>query len=259
MSLVLGAVAVAGALNLVVADPGSAQEDPGADDVLVADGARIFGANCAICHGEQARGISPADQADGYGPNLQGLGPAAFDFVIRTGRMPLREPTQDVRHGPQILSDAEREAVVAWSSTLPGGGVDIPEVGDWESADLAEGLESFTSNCAACHGPTAAGIAVGQKDVSSNLDQATPLEIAEAVRTGPGVMPRFGEDAVPEEELSALMRWVIDLRDRASPGGASIGRSGPVSEGLIAWVLGIGSLAVVMYLLGEKGSDDEHA
>lgn len=259
---VLAFVAVAGGLNLAVAGSGLAQEgaEDGADGGLVAEGARLYGAECATCHGEQGRGISREVQPDAYGPPLQGLGPAAFDFMIRTGRMPLREPDDPVRHREQQVTDEEREAIVAWSRTLPGGGAEIPEIGDWEAADLSEGLSLFTSNCAACHGPTAAGIAVGQRDVSSNLDEATPLEIAEAIRTGPGVMPLFGEDVMSEEQLASVVRWVVELRDRDSPGGLSVGRSGPVSEGFIAWVVGIGLLAVVMYLLGEKaGSDDEHS
>jgi ubiquinol-cytochrome c reductase cytochrome c subunit len=73
-------------------------------------------------------------------------------------------------------------------------------------------------------------------------------------------MPLFGDDVMSEEQLASVVRWVVELRDRDSPGGLSVGRSGPVSEGLIAWVVGIGLLAIVMYLLGEKaGSDDEHA
>ncbi len=110
----------------------------------------------------------------------------------------------------------------------------------------------FTSNCAACHGPTAAGIAVGQQDVSSNLAGIPPLQIAEAIRSGPGVMPVFGEEVLPQEELDAVVHWVVTLPDRSSPGGVALGRSGPVSEGLIAWVIGMGVLGVAVYLLGER-------
>lgn len=259
-SAVLAFLALAGALNLVVAGPTLAQEDEqDAQGELVQRGADLFGARCAICHGEEGRGVSPEAQPNSWGPNLQGLGPAAFDFVIRTGRMPLEDPSDPIVHQEQKLSDSEREAIVAYARTLPGGGPDVPEIGDWEDAELAQGLELFTSNCAACHGPTAAGIAVGQNDVSSNLDVATPIEIAEAIRTGPGVMPLFGEDLIDDEELESIVRWVVDLRDRDSPGGATFGRSGPVTEGLVAWVVGIGLLAVVMYLLGEKAGNDEHA
>lgn len=242
-------------MNLAFGARGAAAQD--GDTELVARGAEIYGAQCATCHGDQGRGISPETNPSNYGPPLQGLGPAAFDFMIRTGRMPLEDPRDDVRHRPQILSDEQRRAVVAWSRTLPGNGPDIPSIGAWQEADLARGLELFTTNCAACHGPTAAGIAVGQTDVSSNLDQATPLEIAEAIRVGPGVMPLFGEDVVDAEDLEAITRWVVHLRDRGAPGGLSVGRSGPVSEGAVAWVLGMGLLGIVMYLLGERSHDEE--
>lgn len=253
--LTLAAIATAIGLNVGFGSGGAAAQEDDRD--LIARGAEIYGARCATCHGDLGRGVSPETNPSNFGPPLQGLGPAAFDFMIRTGRMPLDDPRDPVRHGPQILTDQQRRAVVAWSRTLPGGGPEIPDIGDWQDASLSRGLELFTTNCAACHGPTAAGIAVGQEDVSSNLAQATPLEIAEAVRVGPGVMPLFSEDALDHEDLEAVTRWVVHLRERAAPGGLSVGRSGPVSEGAVAWVVGMGLLGVVMYLLGERSHDEE--
>ena len=98
-------------------------------------------------------------------------------------------------------------------------------------------MTNCATNCAACHGPTAAGIAVGQNDVSSNLEGVPPLEVAEAIRSGPGVMPVFSDDVLPEEDLKAVTNWVISLREREAPGGLSVGRSGPVSEGFVAWLV----------------------
>lgn len=253
--LVIGIVAVAGSLNLLASGRAGAQNASGTptEQSAVMRGQEVFAARCTNCHGEGARGTED-------GPSLIGVGAASVDFMMRTGRMPLQDPKARLEHGPQLVTDAEREALIAWVTSLaPDEGAPIPNVDGYEDADLARGLALFTTNCAACHGPTAAGIAVGQDDVSSALDIASPLEIAEAVRSGPGVMPVFGEEAIDQEELEALTAWVVDLRDRAAPGGVSIGRSGPVSEGLIAWVLGIGLLMIVMYLLGEKAGDDDDA
>lgn len=259
----VAAVLAAAAVVNAVFDADAAAQEAGsepepADQDLIARGEDLFGARCALCHGEAGRGVSQDVAPDAYGPSLVGVGPASVDFMIRTGRMPLEDPDARLRHGPQQVTDEERRALVAYVSSLaPGEGPEIPEIDGWEDADLSRGLELFTSNCAACHGPTAAGIAVGQDDVSSTLDVATPLEIAQAIRTGPGVMPVFGEEAMPQEELEAVVAWVMDLRQRAAPGGAQIGRSGPVTEGLVAWVVGLGLLTIVMYLLGEKASGDE--
>lgn len=233
----------------VTAAVATTQPDP--DPALVRAGQDVYGARCALCHGEGGLG-------QGEVPGIVGVGAAAIDFVIRTGRMPIEQIDEPIRHGPQILSDGDREALIAYIPTLGDErGPEIPDVSGWEEGDLARGLELFTSNCAACHGPTAAGIAVGQRDVSSNLDVATPLEIAEAIRIGPGVMPVFGEDQLDEEDLDAIIAWVVDLRAREAPGGAQIGRSGPVSEGFVAWIVGMGLLTVVMYLLGERSKDGD--
>lgn len=223
---------------------------------MLARGQELFGARCALCHGENGRGIE--DDGPAAGPSLIGVGPASVDFMIRTGRMPLDSANERLAHREPRFSDQEREALVAFVASLaPGEGPEIPDVEGFEETSLSEGRELFTTHCAACHGPTAAGIAVGQKDVSSTLDIATPLEVAEAIRTGPGVMPVFGEDALSEHEVDSIVNWVVHLRERDAPGGLQIGRSGPVSEGLIAWVVGLGLLTVVMYLLGERATGDD--
>lgn len=246
-------VVLAGSLNLAVAiaqDPG----EPPLDPQLVEVGDELFQTNCAMCHGSNGTGLDQEGPAGG--PSLVGVGPASVDFMIRTGRMPMENQHDRLRRGPAHFDETERAALVAYVASLaPGEGPEIPDVSDLESADLARGFEDFTTNCAACHGPTAAGVAVGQRDVSSNLAVATPLEIAEAIRTGPGVMPVFSEDVLPQEDLEAVTAWVVELRDRQTPGGISVGRSGPVSEGFIAWLVGLGLLGIVMYLLGEKSGD----
>jgi ubiquinol-cytochrome c reductase cytochrome c subunit len=266
--MLLSLTAVLGAavgLNLLFGPGGATAQEEGlgaqwaADDELVDRGAGLFGTHCALCHGESGRGLQqPGAQA---GPSLIGVGAASVDFMIRTGRMPMTDAQDRLRRGPQRFSDEDRRALVAFVESLaPGEGPDIPDVDGWEEhGDLALGLELFTRNCAACHGPTAQGIAVGRRDVSSTLDVAAPIEIAQAVRSGPGVMPRFLDDTMDEEELLAVTAWVMELRDREAPGGWSFGRSGPVAEGFLAIVVGLGLLGVVMYLLGERHREEEEA
>ncbi len=251
--IVLLLAVLAGSLNLAVAiaqDPG----EPPLDPQLVEAGDDLFQTNCAMCHGSNGTGLD--EEGPAGGPSLVGVGPASVDFMIRTGRMPMENQNDRLRRGPAEFDDAERAALVAYVASLaPGEGPEIPDIEGWEDADRSLGLELFTTNCAACHGPTAAGVAVGQRDISSELDEGTPIEIAEAIRTGPGVMPVFSDDTMPEEELEAVTAWVMELRDRESPGGISVGRSGPVSEGFIAWLVGMGLLGIVMYLLGDKARD----
>jgi ubiquinol-cytochrome c reductase cytochrome c subunit len=253
---------VAVGLNLLwgSADAGAQEQGLGAqlaqDEALVDRGSGLFGTHCALCHGEQGRGL-PIDGPRG-GPSLEGVGPASVDFMLRTGRMPMSNAQDRLERHPQRFSEEDRHALIAYVESLdPDSGPEIPDIDGWEDADLSHGLELFTQNCAACHGPTAQGIAVGQQDVSSTLDVAEPIEIAEAIRSGPGVMPRFLEDTMSEEDVRAVTAWVMDLREREAPGGWSFGRSGTVTEGFLAVLVGLGLLSVIMYLLGDRSRDEE--
>lgn len=281
LGLALVAISLAGAFNLAVMAGADAQdtEAPDLDPQLVAQGEEIYGQACIMCHGAEGRGqVEQAGSESGYGPSLIGVGTASVDFMVRTGRMPAEASADPLMKRPPRYGGTERAALSAYVTRLTldaiedqdrrraqaedAGesfgetpitlGPDIPVVEGYDEADLSVGQELFTSNCAACHGPTAAGIAVGRDDVSSNLAGTEPIVIAEAIRVGPGVMPVFGEDTIPQEDLLAIVRWTRDVTNRESPGGVAVGRGGPVSEGLIAWVVGIGLLGAVIYLLGER-------
>jgi quinohemoprotein ethanol dehydrogenase len=73
------------------------------DAALATKGATIYGANCAVCHGWDAK-------AGGYGPDLRGSAvpqsPEAFDGVVRDGAL---MASGMPRFGE--LSDADRAAV----------------------------------------------------------------------------------------------------------------------------------------------------
>jgi ubiquinol-cytochrome c reductase cytochrome c subunit len=263
---VLIALALAGLMNLVVNANASAQDEQ-ADPQLVQQGNTLYQENCARCHGGTGLGVVSDEAA--AGPPLINVGAASVDFMIASGRMPAESQYDSLIRREPVFNDTERQALVAYVTQLeipdnltveeaealgipdePGPG--IPDISDWEDGDLAEGRALFTANCAACHGPTAAGIAVGQNDVSSNLAGVPPLQVAEAIRSGPGVMPVFSDEVLTDEELDATVAWVMNLPERESPGGINVGRSGPVTEGLLAWVIGMGLLGVAVYVLGER-------
>ncbi len=246
------------ALNLAFgADARATEADSsGQPGDAIARGQDLYSQQCSLCHGELLRGVE--EDGEVLGPPILDVGPAGMDFVIRTGRMPLDDPGARVERGPQKMSDADREAIIAWTSTIMTGGPEIPEV-DPANGDLGHGRELFTNNCAACHGPTAAGIAVGERDIAPALTDATALEVAAAIRIGPGRMPVFGPDVYSQDDLDSVVAWVLDLRDREAPGGLRIGRSGPVFEGAVAWIVGLGLLLIVMYFLGGRtGDEDDH-
>jgi len=209
------------------------------------DGRQLFEASCSTCHGVDGEGTA-------NGPSLEEVGEASADFQLRTGRMPLTSGSdQAVRKDPAFDND-QIEALVDYVGTL-GEGPPIPEL-SLEGASLAAGQGLYIENCAACHGATGAGGAVGNEALAPGLSAATEVEIAEAIITGPGQMPQF---EFTEAQQNDLVNFVIYLRDEPRPGGADIGGIGPVPEGFVAWLVGLGSLVVICVFIGSHRKNDD--
>jgi ubiquinol-cytochrome c reductase cytochrome c subunit len=206
-------------------------------------GQELFEASCSTCHGVDGRGTA-------NGPSLEGVGEASADFQLRTGRMPLAHSGQAVRKDP-AFSDERIEALVEYVGSF-GDGPAIPEV-DLADASLVDGQALFIENCAACHGATGAGGAVGNEALAPSLTAASEVEIAEAMITGPGQMPPFD---FADAQVNDVVNFVVYLREEPRPGGADIGGIGPVPEGFVAWLVGLGSLLLISRLIGSKRSDE---
>lgn len=204
------------------------------------DGRDLFLEACASCHGTDGAGT-------GYGRSLENAGEAAADFQLRTGRMPLADVGGQTQRKPPAFDDAEIAALVEYVGTL-GSGPDIPSV-DPAAGDLVAGQELFVDNCAACHGATGNGGAAGVGALAPSLYAASPLDIAEAVITGPGEMPVFDFD---EHERDSIARYLGYLQTEEAPGGADIGGIGPVPEGFVGWSVGMLSLGLVCFLIGAR-------
>lgn len=164
--------------------------------------------------------------------------------------MPLANSGQAVSKDP-AFTDERIEALVEYVGSF-GDGPGIPEV-DLADANLAEGQALFIENCAACHGATGAGGAVGNEALAPSLWAASEVEIAEAMITGPGQMPQFD---FTDGQVNDIVNFVVYLRDEPRPGGADIGGIGPVPEGFVAWLVGLGSLLLISRLIGSRSSDD---
>lgn len=207
---------------------------------VVDEGRELFIESCASCHGPEGSGTA-------FGPPIQDAGEAAADFQLRTGRMPLMDPDDQTMRKEPAFNEAEIEALVEYVGSL-GVGPEIPTV-DVSEGDLSEGQRLFVNNCAACHGATANGGAAGVGALAPSLYEASPLDIAEAIVTGPGEMPVFDMD---DEERNSIIRFLHYLQSEEAPGGADIGGIGPVPEGFIAWAVGMLSLGLVCWLIGNK-------
>ena len=103
--------------------PATAQTQS-ADEDMVAKGKALFLVGCASCHGKNAEGVSTAKGGQ-YGPSLVGVGAAAVDFQVGTGRMPMAQPGTQALRKPPVYNEEEIEALAAYVASL-GPGPDVP-------------------------------------------------------------------------------------------------------------------------------------
>jgi len=247
-----------GAMHLQRVDASGAPASAGTwgqdDPDLVAQGQAIYRVQCSSCHGLDGKGLrSPA--GDIRGPSLENAGGAAAYYYLTTGRMPLANSEEIPRRKPPAYSDEQIDALIAYVASL-GDGPPVPDV-DVARGDLAEGGELFRANCAACHSATGAGGALSYGRAAPSLDQATPTQLGSAVRVGPGQMPRFGPEALTDEEVDSVARYVDYLHDADDRGGVALGRLGPIPEGFLVWIAGMGSLLLVCFAIGKRVDHEE--
>jgi ubiquinol-cytochrome c reductase cytochrome c subunit len=240
-SLVLisyGAILIANA----TAQSQSAADAATADAGAVSRGRALFVQACATCHGFNAGGVR------GMGPSLIGVGAQAADFYLSTGRMPLNNPRDPPVRNPPIFTHAQIGDLVAYVGSF--GGPAIPTV-DPGQGNVAHGLQEFALNCAGCHQIEAAGgIVTG--GIAPPLNQATAVQIVEALRTGPFLMPRFTTVELSRYDANSIARYVLQTRDPADRGGWGIGHIGPIPEGMVAWLIALVALVIVARLIGER-------
>lgn len=221
-------------------------------------GRELYLRDCAFCHGSSGGGTKDAPPLR-HGTN----GAALTDFMLRTGRMPIDHPDAPVRAGDPVYTDEEIAALVDYVvAAFDPPGPDIPAV-DPTAGKVSAGQPVYEQYCASCHAPTGiGGIMLTRREPATEgpaksvqipgLYGSEAVEIAEAVRTGPGAMPVFDEELVSVEELESLVRYTLYLQEPEDPGGFPIGHVGPVAEGAVGWVLGLGLLVVFIRWIGTK-------
>ncbi len=204
-------------------------------------GRTIWLRDCAVCHGADARG------GEG-GPDISRRGAAAVDFMVTTGRMPLPSPTAALQRRRSPYNAAQQRALIDYASTLVTGPA-IPRV-DIDRSNLSHGGAAYRQNCATCHQSAGSGGALAFGENAPDLSHALPTQVVEAMRIGPGTMPKFPRATISATQADQIAAYVQELRHPADPGGIDLGRLGPVPEGLIAWVFGLGALMLITRLLG---------
>jgi ubiquinol-cytochrome c reductase cytochrome c subunit len=214
----------------------------------VAAGRKLFLANCSTCHGMNAEGRNAA-------PSLVGVGAAAVDFQVGTGRMPLAQNGPQAPKAPVRLSDEEISDLAAYVASL-GAGPAIPDAAavDPSTGDPSRGSLIFRTNCAMCHGAAGKGGALTRGKYAPSLTGVTSTHAYEAMVTGPQSMPVFNDKTIDPQAKRDVIAYLDTVNKTPNPGGLSLGRIGPVSEGLVAWLLGLGILLGFAVWLGAKSS-----
>ena len=214
---------------------------------LIEEGRQIFLKGCSSCHGLNAEGGQIA-------PSLIGVGAASVDFQVGTGRMPMADmSTQAMRKAP-LYDAAETAALAAYVASLaPGPEIPTDASLNYErDGNTAEGGELFRNNCAMCHNFAGQGGALTQGKYAPTLMGVDPKHIYEAMVTGPQSMPVFSDKTITPAEKISIIKWIKSAEKEPNLGGASLGRVGPVTEGLLGWVLGLGILIGVAVWLAMK-------
>jgi len=249
-----GPILVVAALFTVGAAFGVASALPNAQSkiatgtsTLVSEGKLIFLRGCSSCHGLHAEGGSIA-------PSLIGVGSAAVDFQVGTGRMPLADMSQQAMRKKPIYNAQETAALAAYISSLaPGPSSVTNESLSYErDGNTAKGGELFRTNCAMCHNFAGQGGALSNGKYAPTLMGVDPKYIYDAMMTGPQSMPKFTNATITSQEKLSIIKWIQAANHEQNQGGASLGRVGPVTEGLLGWVLGLGLLIGVAAWLAMK-------
>jgi ubiquinol-cytochrome c reductase cytochrome c subunit len=228
--VLLGLVLVGAVYATLTGSGSAAATDPTVSQAQLAQGRQIFQLTCATCHGLEAQGTAVA-------PSLIGVGAAAVDFQVSTGRMPAQEPGPENGRGPRHLTPAQTRAVAEYIQSLAGGPpIPTPAQVSTSGANLALGQELFTANCAQCHNFDGAGGALTYGKYAPPLTDSTPTQIYEAMLTGPEAMPVFNDTTVTPDEKRDIIAYVTATRAQVNPGGFSLGRIGPVTEGIFAFL-----------------------
>jgi ubiquinol-cytochrome c reductase cytochrome c subunit len=243
------ALLVMGGLYAGVAPATQVSADSGTS-ALVAEGKGLFQVSCSSCHGLNGEGTT-------QGPSLVGVGAAAVDFQVATGRMPMAHPGAQAPRKQNTFTEHEIAAMAAFVAAL-GPGPAVPEEsvylpGNLDEKAIARGGELFRTNCSACHNFEGGGGALPNGKYAPSLKGVEPLHIYEAMRTGPQQMPVFSAGAIPDADAAAIIAYLEDLHAQPTP-GFTLGGLGPVSEGFFGWLVGVGGLCLFASWIVSKGA-----
>jgi quinol---cytochrome-c reductase cytochrome c subunit len=242
--LVTALLGIGSAYAFITEQPSVAVAGNPNDAVL--QGKALYLQGCSSCHGLAAEGGTDA-------PSLVGVGAAAVDFQVSTGRMPLQQQEAEARRKPPRYTPDETAELAAYVASLgPGPAIPASDQYTPTDADMALGGTLFRTNCSSCHNFVGEGGALAYGKSAPSLRHATDQQIYEAMLTGPGTMPVFGDRQLTPDQKKDIIAYVQGVKSEPDPGGFNLGRSGAVAEGLVGWLAGVGVLAGVAMWIGAR-------
>lgn len=247
-ALLLGALVTVGGGYAAVANSQSAEAAMAVgSQTQVEQGRQLYLEGCSSCHGLQAQGTQT-------GPTLIGVGAASVDFQVTSGRMPMAAPgAQAPARTPAQYDVPQTAALAAYIASLaPGPAIPAAEQTAYEDADMAYGGELFRINCSQCHQAAGQGGALTQGKFAPNLMESDGKRIYEAMLTGPQSMPVFSDTQLAPKDKQAIIKYVTALQEAPSPGGLSLGRLGPVTEGVFLVTAVFAALIAAAVWIGIK-------
>jgi ubiquinol-cytochrome c reductase cytochrome c subunit len=228
--------------------PTSGAADTGSSSADIAAGRQLFNTSCITCHGANLQGVT------GRGPTLVGVGSASVYFQVSTGRMPAPNQGAYELRKPNRFTEQQTRQLAAFVQSVGGGPQTPPPDENLEagSAKLADGGELFRLNCASCHGATGHGAPLSAGKIAPTLMEANDSQMYTAMLSGPENMPVFADNEITPDQKKEIIAYVSYLQNSKDPGGAGLGRIGPVSEGLLVWTAGLGVLILAILWIGAK-------
>jgi len=245
LAVLIGALSMVGGAYALLA-PSSGADDSSTSPADIAKGRQIYETSCITCHGANLQGVQDR------GVSLIGVGSAATYFQVSTGRMPaVSQGPNNIRKDAKFTEE-QTEWLAAYVQSV-GGGPQVPAGNLRESSDsLAQGGEYFRLNCASCHGATGAGAPLSAGKIAPSLKEATDAQIYAAMLSGPESMPVFADNQLTPEQKKSIIDYIQTLKASKDPGGFSLGRLGPVTEGLLVWTAALGLLVGVILWIGAR-------
>lgn len=248
--VVLG-LALAGGLYTAFLAPRSTAQDgnstqqgqANANSLQVKAGRELFLAGCSTCHGLDLQGGAG-------GPSLIGVGASAVVFQVESGRMPLAQAAVEAERKKVQYSVGQIDQLAAYVQAN-GGGPTLPS-GSLTDGDLALGGQLFRTNCSSCHNFAGSGGALTYGKYAPRLQPASARVIYTAMQHGPEQMPRFSDGQLSVTEKKAITNYVRYITRAAQPGGSALGKFGPVPEGIVIWLVGIGLLVITTLWIGNR-------